>query len=351
MSAGTPHKRHNLKHPAELKKIMAEGDTSALAKRWQDIDADHDVPDLLGYNVGGTTVFIDRDFIKALLDPAYATHLGIGPIDTGMSPEDTLDCLLTHEHTEKQILDGDNAIDDYEPAHEFATCAEHEEVRKRGGSPLKYERALAPAIKFCEAKHPTQVAKDFDCTPMLDQPDADDLRVLEILRGLGVQDAFKEAKDTADYRKATDGNHCIVCKGWELDRNLDLSTCRKIEGLVRDDRTCARFKLALGMQPRPVAPAPEPEQEAPEPEPQEQPQPEAPAPEPEAPPEPPPTPEPATPPSPSPDVQALADSVAKMAEAVNALAAKPKRKKRTITTRRDEHGNMVADVSDADEEQ
>jgi hypothetical protein len=246
VSAGTPHKRNNLKHPRELKKLMAEGDTSALASRWIGLDVDHDMPDLCGYNVAGTMVFIDRDFFRALLDPAYAQHIGIGPIDTGLSPEDTIDCLVCHEQTEKQILDGDNAIDDYEPAHEFATTAEHLKVKDKGGAPLRYERGLAAAIRFCEAKTPTKVPKDFDCAPMLDQPDADDLRILKVLQTLGVVDAFKEAKDTADYGKATNSAQCAVCKGWQQGRGQDLSTCAKIEGLVRRDRTCARYSPMEG---------------------------------------------------------------------------------------------------------
>jgi hypothetical protein len=118
--------------------------TDRLNSTW---DITHDIADLAGYNVPGTTRYLDRDFFHALTDPAYAPHLGIGPIDTGLSPADTVECLMRHEGVEKVILDADNPIDTYLPAHEHSTIAEHELVRQKGGTPLKYERGLKKARK------------------------------------------------------------------------------------------------------------------------------------------------------------------------------------------------------------
>jgi hypothetical protein len=59
-----------------------------LQRRWQGADfTNYDIPDLAGYNIDGTLRYLDRDAFHALVDPAYAEHLGVGPIDTGMSPD------------------------------------------------------------------------------------------------------------------------------------------------------------------------------------------------------------------------------------------------------------------------
>jgi hypothetical protein len=82
----------------------------------------------------------------------------------------------------------------------------------------------------------------------LDDPDENDRIVLTELRKLGVTDAFKESKTSADYGKATGTDQCIGCARWEMARTQDLSTCRKIEGLVRRDRWCRRFQEATNVE-------------------------------------------------------------------------------------------------------
>lgn len=242
MSAGHGHKRANLKHPKELKKLMTTGGAPELMQRWQSLDVDHDVTDLAGYNIAGTVRYLDKDFFRALLDPAYATQILGEPIDTGLPPDQTVECIAEHESDEKVILDGDNPIDGYLEAHELATVGEHERVIGFGGSPLKYERGLQRAIKFCEQKTPANPPHDLCCAPLLDNPDKNDLRVLKLLRQRGVADAFKLAKSTVEYAKATVANQCAGCKNWQNDRSADLSTCSLIEGLVRRDRWCKKFE-------------------------------------------------------------------------------------------------------------
>lgn len=255
MSAGHGHSRPNLRHPHELKKLLAEGGAPELMQRWRQLDDQSDMPDLAGYNVTGTTRYIDKDFFRALLDPAYAEEIGIGPIDTGLSPEDTLECLLEHEAVEKVLLDADNDIDGYKEAHELATCAEHEKVRSKGGSPLKYERGLKKAIAYCEAKDPTKVPPDFACAPLLDEPDKNDLRVLKVMRKMGITDAFKVSKGPIDYSKATGDDQCVACRHWQADRCRDLSPCAIVDGLVRRDRWCTRFEALNGRRDTADAPA------------------------------------------------------------------------------------------------
>jgi hypothetical protein len=43
------------------------------------------MPDLAGYDVAGTTRYLDRDFVHALLDPEYSKKVIGEPIDTGLS--------------------------------------------------------------------------------------------------------------------------------------------------------------------------------------------------------------------------------------------------------------------------
>lgn len=244
MSAGHGHARPNHRHPDEVKTLMASGGAPELMKRWQRLDVDHDVPDLAGYNVAGTVRYLDRDFFKALLDDDYATEILGEPIDTGMSPEDTVECLLEHEGTEKVLLDADNDVDNYLAAHELATVAEHEKVRAKGGSPMKYERALKAAIAYCEHKAPVTVDKDFACAPMLDSPDRLDKVALRAMQRLGVPDASKEAKAKVGYTKSTGEDQCADCAHWEAspDTGPDLSRCETVCGLVRRDRWCKKFE-------------------------------------------------------------------------------------------------------------
>lgn len=242
MSAGHGHSRANLKHPNELKTLLAEGGAPELMRRFQHLDVDHDIPDLAGYSVDGTTRYLDKDFFHALIDPEVAKQNGVGEIDTGLSPDDTVECILEHEAVEKVLLDSDNPIDTYLEAHEYATCAEHEMVRKKGGKPIQYERGLKDAIAFCQGKDPANPPPELACAPLLDDPDKDDLRDLKALRKLGVEDAFKVSKASVDYSKSTGEDQCAGCRNWQEDRGAELSRCAVVAGRVRHDRWCRRYQ-------------------------------------------------------------------------------------------------------------
>jgi hypothetical protein len=248
MSAGHPHRAFNkLAHIRELKNLLAAPSAVALMRRWNKLDAQHDIVYLCGYNVWGTTRFVDRDALHALYDRAYAEQIVGESIDTGLSPDDTLECLLRHEAIEKTLLDADNTIDTYDDAHEFATAGEHELVRAKGGRPVKYERGLARIIAFCQKKPLKLVPQDYACAPLLDDPDNQARRTLKILQGLKIPDALKKSKASLDYGLSTSADHCSSCKHWQPSHHeaqFGLAACQIADGLVRDSRWCKQFEPA-----------------------------------------------------------------------------------------------------------
>jgi hypothetical protein len=190
--------------------------------------------------------------VKALYDPAYAKQILGAPIDTGLSPDDTLECLLEHEGVEKTILDDpDSPIQFYdhhdEPggfgAHEMATFAEHQLVMKKGGTPVRYERSLAAIIKFCNGKKLEKVPRDYACAPLLDDPDEHEGEVIKRLRELGVVDAFKTSKEALGYNSQSSGSErCGVCANWTGQGVDGLSTCQIADGLVGPQKWCKKFQ-------------------------------------------------------------------------------------------------------------
>ena len=103
--------------------ILSTGSAPDIMKRWQKLDPDHDIPDLAGYNIAGTVRYIDRDAFRALIDPEYAKHILGEAIDTGLTPEQTIQCLIEHEGDEKVILDSSSCRRDWpfqDAAHDGA---------------------------------------------------------------------------------------------------------------------------------------------------------------------------------------------------------------------------------------
>jgi len=232
---------------------LKTGGAPELMQRWQRTDYDHDIVFTTGYNIFGTIRYADRDFVRALYDVDYACRILGAPIDTGLSPDDTLECLLWHEAVEKVIIDADNPIDLYDEhdspggfgAHEYATVAEHKKVRQKGGDPARYERGLAGIVKFCMHKQLLKVPADYACAPLLDDPDENEKQVKR-LQELKIADAFKISKEKVDYASAdrNSGTRCISCKHWQNQTSgHGLSTCAKVDGLVRDRRWCQRYEV------------------------------------------------------------------------------------------------------------
>lgn len=217
---------------AELKRLRNEGGFAALRKRFRDLNVDHDVPDGLGYNVEGTIRYIDRMLFDAIVG---------GSIDTGLTAEQTIECLVEHLETEKALTDADNELDFPECvllAHE----AEDEKVRSFGGDPTVYEQSLARALRPDKPRKLVNPPPDLACAMLLENPSQQDHYVLAELRKRDVEDAFKEARRSVDYGSSTGSDQCVGCTHWQDDRSADLSTCSHVEGLVRKDRWCKRFE-------------------------------------------------------------------------------------------------------------
>lgn len=259
MSVGHQHKAPNLfAEPAKVRvalhRLLTTGNAPALMRRWQHLNLDCDIAYTAGYNVAGTTRFADRDFVRALYDPKYAEHIIGQPIDTGLSPDDTLECVLRHEGVEKPLMDDPaNPFDLYdhhdEPggfgAHEWATFAEHELVRRKGGTPHRYERGLERIIHYCAHKPLHVITKDYACAPYLDDPDLNARRILARYKELGVVDAGKTSKETVHYRRDRNGDRCAGCSMWQShNRRAMLSECSLVDGLVAFDRVCDKFEPA-----------------------------------------------------------------------------------------------------------
>jgi gag-polyprotein putative aspartyl protease len=256
MSSGHYHRVPNRLTPGAgpaLTHFLTTGSSPALMNRWERSNFDYDVPFTTGHNIAGTVRYADRDFVRALYDPTYARRLVGEPIDTGLSPDDTLECLLRHEAVEKVILDSDCPIDEYNPgldglvpgAHDYATFAEHLLVRQKGSTPHKYERGLEKIMHYCLHKPLKTVPPDLACAPLLDDPDPHILPVLNALMCLGIQDAFRLSKASVEYGSLGGKDCCSTCNHWLAERGQELSRCELVEGLVRHDRNCTRFHVRV----------------------------------------------------------------------------------------------------------
>ena len=234
MSAGHSHSRRLSKaHPEELKKLMAEPTAAAMLANPPKLVMDKQISDTGGYPVIGNWRYIDIDFVNAVKSGQLKVP--------GMTAAQILHAVFLHEFLERVLLDADNPIDSYLAAHEFATLFEHTYVRSLGVTPRVYEDAIEPFIKHNETKDLTHPALDLDCAPMIDDPDANDLKSLKMLQGLGVPDASKKSKEKMQYGKSTSNDKCAGCSNWQGARSADLSPCNIVSGAVRLDRWCLAF--------------------------------------------------------------------------------------------------------------
>lgn len=223
----TGHLKYNEKPEAELLQVMGQHDTPTIKARPVTVNTSCDVPYLGGMSVSGKTVYIDREFYEDLKS---------GRLDIrGMTPRQILQAIIEHEHTEKSIMDGDNPVDTYPAAHEYATTAEHDFVRKLGVNPEYYEKCLDPFIDECLRKPPQNPPRDLWCGPILDDPNAEDKRILRQLRAKGVEDANKKAKE--DVRYGMGAERCEDCAMFQKPNSI-LSQCDVVSGLVRYNRHC-----------------------------------------------------------------------------------------------------------------
>lgn len=114
------------------------------------LDVDHDIPDGIGCNAEGTIRYIDKDLFRAILD---------GTADTGLSPEQVIECLVANIEAEREAADANPDM----PWHDVSLeghKAEAEKVTDLGGNVDQYDQALAPLFIACKDKKPQNVPAD-----------------------------------------------------------------------------------------------------------------------------------------------------------------------------------------------
>lgn len=114
------------------------------------LDVDHDIPDGIGCNAEGTIRYIDKDLFRAILD---------GSADTGLTPEQVIECLVANIEAERETADANPDM----PWHDVSLeghKAEAEKVESFGGNVTAYDQALAPLFIACKDKKPKNVPAD-----------------------------------------------------------------------------------------------------------------------------------------------------------------------------------------------
>jgi hypothetical protein len=259
MSIGTAHAHLNRATPARLEVLQHTPSFRRMWARPFKVDTNHQVPDTAGYNVAGNVYYIDKDFFAVVTSGQLRIEK--------MPPKAIIAAILIHERTEKCLLDADNDVvtllgvdrvdyDGPHGAHEYATLAEHQFVR-RFTTPRAYEAGLAQIIRFNEHKPITNPPKDLDCEPYLDEMEAADRRALTEMRRAGVDDADKVTKESVKYSRAKGEDRCVRCKNWMGSTTAELAPCKGVAGAVRTEFWCTRYELRTAQQ----KPQPQPEQE------------------------------------------------------------------------------------------
>lgn len=218
------------KPSAELYEILGEGDTPKLYARPVNLITDKDIPYAGGNSVNGKNVYIDRRFYEDIKSGRVVVR--------GMTFDQIVSAIIEHEHTEWAVDVGDNGVDVYQPAHEFAEAKENAFVKDLGVNLDRYNVGLEAAIKACLRRKPENPPKDLWCGPVLDHPDVHDKEILRILQSKGVEDAFKASKFDVHY--SISPNRCKDCRFMEFP-DKPFSRCEKVSGLVRQTRGCDLF--------------------------------------------------------------------------------------------------------------
>lgn len=135
--------------PGDHRKLTAAA--AKLRQRFNDLDVSHDIPSGIGCNVDGTVRYIDKDLFDAIID---------GKVDTGLTPEQTIECLAEHIEAEKIIAEQDNGIEHWADISLLAHHAEADKVVELGGNVEAYDQALAPLFIACKQKEPKNPAPD-----------------------------------------------------------------------------------------------------------------------------------------------------------------------------------------------
>lgn len=212
----------------ELYSALGDRDTPRLFQQKFKITTDSDIPTGAANSIDRKTIHFDRIIYQQIMDGEFKA--------TGLEPDQIIAAWCQHEHSEITIVDGDNAVDIYFPAHKRALRREHEVYRFCGQEPEKVEKVFWPALVKCYARPPKKVPLDLWCGPILDNASEQDEEIIARLQKLGVRDAFRRSKYDAHY--GIGGAQCGACRHWIGDRAKDLSECAIINGMVRTDRHC-----------------------------------------------------------------------------------------------------------------
>ncbi len=221
----------------ELFESLGGEDTPELFDRPYTVNTDYDIPFAAGNSMDRKTIYIDRGLFAEVMRGTFGK--------SGLTPQQIIDCWVEHEHTEKCIVDGNNPVDTYPPAHQRALAMEHVGVlailgkNDAKGKVDNYEDTVWPGIQRAY-KIPERVPADLWCSPLVNDPQDQDEAILKRMVELGVLDARKRDKQTARYGIAR--HRCDKCRHWSPEVMVQeagtLAACRVVSGLVRNDRGC-----------------------------------------------------------------------------------------------------------------
>lgn len=226
---------------ADLYRALGDRDTPELYEASYKVDTDHDISTGAANSVDRKTIYIDRTLYQECMDGAFKK--------TGLNPEQLIGLWCAHEHCEKAIVDGDNEVDGYYPAHTRALRLEHRHLLAILGSKnpnpkiVLYEETIWPALVRTYHRDTKKAPKDLWCAPLLDDPTPRDEEILEQLVRLGVKDASKRSKYETHYQPGP--RYCKDCRHWDpktlSQRGEELAACKVVNGLVRNYRHCDFF--------------------------------------------------------------------------------------------------------------
>lgn len=236
MSVG--HLAYERRTPAELYKMLGTGDTPKLYARTIILDTGHDIPYTGGNSVDGKTVYIDRRLFTDVMDGKCAVR--------GLLPRQLIQAWIEHEHTEWAVDAGDNPVQTYAPAHEYATAKEdrlYDQILGPG-SHTRVEDTIAPWLETVAKRDPEKPPRDLWCGPYLDEPTARDRELLRILRSKGVEDASKVAKSAVKY--GVGPQKCLRCSMFTGDADKPIAACTLVSGPIRAELWCEKWEPKKG---------------------------------------------------------------------------------------------------------
>lgn len=120
----------------------------------------YDVPYIAGYSEDGKTIYIDRDFPLVLISRGKRKNI--------------TKFLVLHEMLEKAISDFFSPLH-YQYAHEIATIAEKEAVKKEGLNVKIYDKFVKKHGKVVMQKKVRRPPPDLDLKPYRDEKDTKNL--------------------------------------------------------------------------------------------------------------------------------------------------------------------------------